>query len=146
MNEPILTHKGVVYPWQCDHNGHMNVMFYVGKFNEAASSLLLEGGITPSYLRDNSRATAAVQQNITYKRELRAGDVLTVRSHILEVRDKVFRFQQEMMNAETSEVAALIEVTAVHIDSSTRKACAFPPAIRERLQKLILHPPTSHQS
>jgi acyl-CoA thioesterase FadM len=25
----------VVYPWHCDHMGHMNVMWYVGKFDEA---------------------------------------------------------------------------------------------------------------
>jgi hypothetical protein len=26
--ELILTYRGVVYPWQCDHMGHMNVMWY----------------------------------------------------------------------------------------------------------------------
>jgi acyl-CoA thioester hydrolase len=30
-----LTYRGTVYPWQCDHIGHMNVMWYVGKFDEA---------------------------------------------------------------------------------------------------------------
>jgi acyl-CoA thioester hydrolase len=31
----MLTYRGTVYPWQCDHIGHMNVMWYVGKFDEA---------------------------------------------------------------------------------------------------------------
>lgn len=138
MVEPILTHKGVVYPWQCDHNGHMNVMFYVGKFGEAAWNLLLEAGITPSYLRDHARGMAAVEHHITYKRELRAGDIIAVRSQVLEVRDKVVRFAHAMTNAETSETAALMEVTSVHIDSTTRKACAFPPAIQEGLRQLMV--------
>jgi acyl-CoA thioester hydrolase len=30
----ILTYRGTVYPWQRDHIGHMNVMWYVGKFDE----------------------------------------------------------------------------------------------------------------
>ena len=30
-----VTYRGVVYPWDCDHMGHMNVMRYVGKFDEA---------------------------------------------------------------------------------------------------------------
>jgi hypothetical protein len=29
------TYRGTVYPWQCDHVGHMNIMWYVGKFDEA---------------------------------------------------------------------------------------------------------------
>lgn len=29
MSDLILTHRGVVYPWQCDHMGHLNVMWYV---------------------------------------------------------------------------------------------------------------------
>jgi hypothetical protein len=32
MKEMPITHQGVVYPWQCDHVGHMNVTWYVGKF------------------------------------------------------------------------------------------------------------------
>ena len=31
----LLTYRGTVYPWHCDHVGHMNVMWYVGKFDEA---------------------------------------------------------------------------------------------------------------
>ena len=30
-----ITYKGSVYPWQCDHIGHMNIMWYVSKFDEA---------------------------------------------------------------------------------------------------------------
>jgi acyl-CoA thioesterase FadM len=35
MADLIDTYRGVVYPWHCDHMGHMNVMWYVGKFDEA---------------------------------------------------------------------------------------------------------------
>ena len=26
MAEPLVTYRGTVYPWHCDHVGHMNVM------------------------------------------------------------------------------------------------------------------------
>ena len=35
-----VTYKGVVYPWECDQMGHMNVMWYTGKFDQATCSLL----------------------------------------------------------------------------------------------------------
>ena len=101
-----VTYKGTVYPWQCDHVGHMNVMWYTGKFDEATWSLFAELGITPSYLRQEERGMAAVQQNTTYKQEVLAGDIVEIRSRVLEIRGKVIRFQHEMRNAETMEVAA----------------------------------------
>jgi acyl-CoA thioesterase FadM len=39
---------------------------------------------------------AAVQQNIAYKRELLAGDIVGIRSALVEIRDKSTRFQHEM--------------------------------------------------
>jgi acyl-CoA thioester hydrolase len=57
-------YRGTVYPWQCDQVGHMNIMWSVGKFGEAAWNLLARLGLTPSYLRQPGRVMAAVQQNI----------------------------------------------------------------------------------
>jgi acyl-CoA thioester hydrolase len=134
----MITYKGCVYPWHCDQVGHMNVMWYVGKFDEATWNLFAAIGLTPSYLRSESRGMAAVQQNLSYKRELLAGDTVEVSSRVLEIRDRVLRFAHEMRNAETGEVAALCELTGVHIDRKARKAVAFPEELRERIAAAIL--------
>ncbi|MCW3473107.1 acyl-CoA thioesterase [Limobrevibacterium gyesilva] len=128
------TYRGTVYPWHCDHVGHMNVMWYVGKFDEATWTLFLRLGLTPTYLREQQRGMAAVQQNISYRRELLAGDVVEVHSRVLEVREKVLRFAHEMRNAETGEVAASCELTAVHVDRQSRRSCAFPDTVRAAAQ------------
>jgi acyl-CoA thioester hydrolase len=73
---------------------------------------------------------AAVQQTISYKRELLAGDIIEVKSRLVEFRDKSIRFLHEMRNAETGEVAATCEIAAVHIDRAARKSVPFAPAIR----------------
>ena len=86
--EAAITYRGAVYPWHCDHVGHMNVMWYVGKFDEATWNLFHRVGITAAYLRDNQRGMAAVDQHIQYKRELKAGDVVTVRSEVLELHEQ----------------------------------------------------------
>ena len=129
----ILTYRGVVYPWQCDHIGHMNVVWYAAKFDEASWNLLASCGITARYLNYLRRGMAAVRQNTIYKKELFAGDVVTFRTKILEVRERTIRFQHEVIHEESNEIAAVSEFTAVHIDQDTRKACAFPPEILERL-------------
>ena len=131
------TYRGVVYPWHCDHMGHMNVMWYVGKFDEATWNLFATMGVTAAFLRESRRGMAAVQQNISYKRELVAGDTLTVHSAFLEVRDKVARFVHEMRHGETGELAAICMLTGVHIDAEARKSCPFPPDILARGKSLV---------
>jgi acyl-CoA thioester hydrolase len=134
------TYRGTVYPWHCDHVGHMNIMWYVGKFDEANWNFFARLGLTPAYLRESGRGMAAVQQNITYKRELLAGDIVEVRSVLLELRDKSIRFRHEMRNGETGELAAICEITGVHLDRRERRAVSFSEAIRGRAATHVAEP------
>jgi len=134
----LETYRGTVYPWHCDHVGHMNVMYYVGKFDEATWHLFNRLGLSRRYLAQNARGMAAVDQRIAYQRELLAGDVIVVRSGILEVRDKALRFVHEMIDAATDEVAAITELVAVHLDSEARKATRLPDEVKERARASVI--------
>jgi len=135
MSDLVETYRGTVYPWHCDHMNHMNVMWYVGKFDEATWNFFALLGATPSYLRGNGRGMVAVDQRIAYLRELHAGDTVRVRTGTLEVRDKVIRFVHEMRNAETQQVAAVTMLTGVHIDTTTRKSCPLPAEVLARARE-----------
>ena len=134
-----VTYRGTIYPWHCDHIGHMNVMWYVGKFDEATWCFMTDLGLTPSLLRAEGRGMAAVKQEISYSRELLAGVVVTVRTRLLEMRERVLRFRHEMLNAESGELAATTDLTAVHMDTAARRAVAFPDEVFRRGQTLVQH-------
>src|SRR5215468_10674376 len=135
---PLLTYRGAVYPSQCDHMGHMNVASYVAKFDEATWQLFTAIGLTPSRLRTENIGMAGVEQHIEYKRELYPGDVVSVTSAILEVKEKAIRFTHEMKNDETGEVAARTLLVAVHLDGTTRRARALPADVREQASSMIV--------
>ena len=137
MTQALLTYRGAVYPSQCDHMGHMNVAFYVAKFDEATWQLLNAIGLSPSRLRKERIGMAGVEQHIEYKRELYAGDVVSVTTTVLEIRDKAIRFAHEMTNDETGDLAARMVVVAVHLDAATRKARAFPDDVRDRTNVML---------
>lgn len=139
MPEPLLTYRGTVYPWQCDHVGHMNVMWYVGKFDEATWQLFSAIGLTPSYLRSVRRGMAAVEQQISYLRELHAGAVVSVRTTISKVSERSLIFVHEMTNDETGEVAARTVLKAVHLDTEARKSCALPAAVITAATAFVSH-------
>jgi len=138
MGEPLLTYRGAVYPWHCDHVGHMNVMWYVGKFDEATWNLFAALGLDPAFLRGNGRGMAAVEQTIAYKKELMAGDVVTIYSTVIEIKERVIRFSHEMRKTDTGEVAATTVITAVHLDTKARKATAFPDDVKARAKALAM--------
>jgi acyl-CoA thioester hydrolase len=140
-DKQIISFRGVVYPWQCDHMGHMNVMWYTGRFDEATWQLFGHIGLTPSYLRDHKRGMAGLQQDTTYKRELMAGDLIVIRSQILEMREKVIRLYHEMFNTETGEIAATTMLTAAHLNRETRKACPFPEGVAGRGREMVVEAP-----
>ena len=137
MTELPITYRGVVYPWHCDHMNHMNVMWYVGKFDEATWNLLAMLGMTPSVLRETGLCMVAVKQEISYKRECVAGDTLTIRSGIIDVRERSVRFFHEMTNDGSGELAAVTILTGVQIDSTTRKSRPFTEEVRAHGQSLM---------
>src|SRR5215470_5511842 len=138
MPESPITYRGTIYPWHCDHMGHMNVMWYVGKFDEATWQFFATFGLTRSRYTSEGAGMVAVEQNIEYKRELRAGDLITIRSTMLEVKEKSIRFMHEMFNDETREIAARTVLAGVYFDTKLRRARALPDDIRELLQQMIL--------
>jgi acyl-CoA thioester hydrolase len=137
MKELFTTYKGVVYPWHCDHMGHMNVMWYVGKFDEATWHLAGMIGVTTTYMKRENRGMVAAEQRIIYKRELLAGALVSVRTGIIEVGEKKMKFFHEMVNEETGEIAAITFLTGIHIDSILRKACPLPAEAIRLAKELV---------
>jgi acyl-CoA thioester hydrolase len=137
MSEPFITYQGVVYPWHCDHMGHMNVMWYVGKFDEATWRFFAYLGLSRTALAAAQRGMAAVEQHITYLRELHAGDTVTVSSAVVNVTAKALQFRHEMRNDETGVLAAVSVTTGVHLDAVARRACQLPDAVRDFASGLI---------
>jgi acyl-CoA thioester hydrolase len=66
-----------------------------------------------------------------------AGDLLVVKSRILEVRDKTLRFIHTMYNVETGGEVATSELVAAHLDRKLRKACSFPEEIKKNCLTLV---------
>lgn len=134
----FLTYRGAVYPRHLDHMGHMNVQFYVAKFDEAVWHLFDRIGVTADYIREHKRGMAAVEMNIRYLKELRAGDLVSVRSGLLKLTGRSLDLVQEMRLGEAGDLAAVQKITAVHLDRESRRAVPFPAAIAARARDCLV--------
>ena len=128
------TFRGVVYPWQCDILDHMNVQFYMEKFDQAAWGFFGILGISPDYFFLEERGIVALEQKIRYYKELTSGDLVYIQSELQKIGNSSVGFRHLMYNAISNDVVAEMEVVAVQIDTRRRESCPFSAEVRALLE------------
>ncbi len=131
----ILTYKGCVMTWECDSNGHMNVMYYINKFENAGRNYSLEMGIAP--LMNKEIGFVVVEQNIKYIKEVFEDDLLYVESSLIKVSNKAMVFKHEMYNGMTKEKVSEMNVVGVLFDKINRKALVIPEDVKMNMLSLL---------
>ena len=134
---PFETARGTVHAWQCDHMGHANLRAYGEFFEQALWHVFYRIGITPSVLRGDTIRMAGVEQSITYMKEPLPGDLVAVKSKLVEIRERSLKMVHEMQHIESGELCATCELTAVCIDAQTRKPRPFPPEVAARAKEIL---------
>src|SRR5688572_15370243 len=129
--------QGTVYPWHCDHMGHMNVQHYVSMFDQAGWNTFSELGLTMQFFKQHERGTAAIEQTTKYKKELIAGQNVYIESMTTEVREKVLIIHLTMLDADSHVTAAECRLVAVHLDALKRKSLAFPVHIFDKAKSMM---------
>lgn len=110
--------------------GHLNNKHYLGLFDQAAWHVFLALGYRTEMAARDHIGLADVHQTVTYRRELRAGQLILVRSWVTHVGSKSLTAHHEMLNAEDrAGVASLTSITAF-VDLRERRSMPIPPAIR----------------
>lgn len=132
MTEFLDTFRGTVNTWECDEVGHMNVQFYVARASDAAFYLRHALGLSPSQVRGERRAMVALEEHIRFHRELRAGDIMHMRSRPVEIRDRTLVSFHELFNSSTGDVSATVTAVSGHFDLDGRKLIPWPDEARER--------------
>lgn len=131
----IETYRGIVYPWDCDAMGHVNVAVYTRIFDEANWHLHSGLGMTRADIERTGHGFVAVENRVVYKRELGAGALLRVVSTVVEVREKVLRVLHRLRHAEEGYLAAENEGVTCAFDMSARRAMPWPDTVRQAAER-----------
>ena len=130
--EAKLTYKGAVMTWECDSNRHMNVMYYINKFEHAGRNFDIELGLHEDSSLSN-HGVVVLEQKINYLKEVFEDDLLYVMSSLKEVGNKAFKVYHEMYNGRNDEIVCTMLITLVRFDKVHRKALPFPEERRAQL-------------
>lgn len=133
----VLTYKGAAMTWECDSNRHMNVMYYINKFELAGRSFNLEMGTADIVADDPNIGIVVLEQQIQYVKEVFEDDWLHIESSLRDIGNKAFTVFHEMYKTRTKEKVSTMKAVVVLFDKVNRKALPFPKDLKKELLPYI---------
>jgi carnitine 3-dehydrogenase len=131
-----FTTLGRVIPvdWM-DYNGHMNESRYGQVFSDAGDVVMQMVGADPDYIA-GGLSYFTVSNEIGYLNETHLGDVIHVRTQVLEARGKKLRLYHEMIRTSDDELLATCNQLLLHVSLETRKSCDPEGVVLDKITAL----------
>jgi acyl-CoA thioesterase FadM len=131
-------HHDQVQPEWLDSNGHMNLAYYIVVFDRGTDAWLEMAGLGAAFRARTKRTTFAVESHVLYRKEVRLGDALLVRTRVVEGGGKRLHFVHEMTSG--GALVAMQEVLSLHVDLNTRRAAPLAEEDAARVTALLPPP------
>lgn len=126
MTNPKLPefHSSILPEW-IDHNGHMNVAYYVLVFDHATDHFYDFLGIGHHY-QQSGYSVFTLGMNVDYLRELLEGDQIKIVSQLLDWDHKRVHYIHHMYHLDEGYLAATNECLGINVSMESRKSIPFP--------------------
>ena len=133
---PFDAYRDVVRPEWIDHNGHMNMGYYVVVFDLATDAFLSWVGLDEAYRRARGVTTFCLEAHVTYHREVWAGDPLRFTTLLVGHDLKRIHYFHEMRHAREGYLAATNELMSLHVSETSRRGAPMADAVAARLAEI----------
>lgn len=137
MSGMIDTFRGYVSMQECDEMGHMNIQHYIGKTSDASFHFRNALGLPASQQAVSGKGYVALEHHIRFHRELKTSDLVSIRSGVVEMRDKTLVKFQEMREVLDDRLAATFVVNVGCLDLATRRLTPWPAETRAKAEALM---------
>jgi acyl-CoA thioester hydrolase len=133
---PFDEYRDTVRPEWIDHNGHMNMGYYVVVFDYATDAFLAWVGLDAEHRRRHAVTTFCLEAHVTYHREVRTGDALRFTTLLLGHDTKRVHYIHAMYHADEGYLAATNELMSLHVSLATRRGAPMAGEVLARLDQI----------
>ena len=130
---PFDVYRDVVRPEWVDHNGHMNVGYYLVVFDFATDEFFRWVGLDAGHREAQNVTTFCLEAHVTYQREVRGGDPLRFTTQLLGHDAKRIHYLHAMYHAREGYLASTNELMSLHVDLGTRRGAPMHASVLARL-------------
>jgi acyl-CoA thioester hydrolase len=137
---PFDAYRDVVRAEWIDHNGHMNMGYYVVVFDLATDAWFRYVGLDDEHREARDVSTFCLEAHVTYHREVRQGDPLRFTTRLLGWDAKRIHYFHEMYHAQLGYLAATNELMSLHVSRKTRRGAPMAVEVCDRLARIqVVH-------
>lgn len=129
--------RGKVEPDWIDYNGHMNVAYYHVAFDRATERFLERIGLGEDYVKREAGSMFALEDHLTYQRELKVGQSFVVSVQLLDFDEKRLHYFQKMHHADDGFLAATCEHLSIYVDMNRRRSAPLPDSVKAQLSAIF---------
>jgi acyl-CoA thioester hydrolase len=133
VDAPLDSYRDVVRAEWIDHNGHMNMGYYLVVFDLATDEFMRWVGLGAEHRRRHGVTTFCLEAHVTYHREVRAGDPLRFTTHLLAHDARRMHYIHAMYHATDGYLAATNELMSLHVALDTRRGAPMSADVLARL-------------
>ena len=130
---PFDQYRDVVRPEWIDHNGHMNMGYYLVVFDLATDEFFRWVGLGEAHRQTHNITTFCLEAHVTYHREVRRDDPLRFTTLLLGHDAKRIHYIHAMYHATEGYLASTNELMSLHVDLATRRGAPMDAAVLARL-------------
>jgi acyl-CoA thioester hydrolase len=136
IDAPLLLHTESVQADWIDYNGHMNLAYYVLIFDHATDAFLDYIGITEKFRKANQASTFAAELHITYEKEVRQGDEVSIKTQLLGFDEKRIHYFHYMYHKNDGFLVATNELINLYMDMAERRVSVMPTKFQDKLRAI----------
>ena len=134
-----VTGRYAVGPHHCDVFGRMAPQHFIGRVSDSMPNVRARRlGATRGAANDRKIGGAALEYRLTFRAWPKAGDLIEVRSSVVEAAGKTRRMVHWMLDPATGNAWASAEVVAILLDMQTRKSIEMSDAEREAIMAVAI--------
>lgn len=121
----------------CGPDGRIEDWPFIGRNSDSAANFWDMIGIDRPWLDAHGRGRVAVEMKLCRLADLRHGDLLHVVSRPIAVARSTVSFENRFVRSETGTVAAVVQLTALTMNLTTRRAEPLPDETRAAIEAQI---------
>ena len=122
-----------------DTNGHLNVRYHLGIYDDAEWAIFEPLGLGDEHAQAGIGGIFALEQHLTYRREVLVGDEVSVQVRIHARNQRLIHLVHYLANHTRGELAGSMEALNGYVDLQTRRLARFPAMSAEGLDAHIAH-------
>ncbi len=108
-----------------DYNNHMNMAYYVLIFDQVWEIMLQKFKMGEDSAKTENMSTMVVETHTTYNNEVKEGEEVEINLTFFDHDKKRLHFKMEMLEKNTKQLSATLEMLSLYIDLNKRKVAEF---------------------